>query len=208
MKQSNEFYTSIIGITGGIATGKSTVTEFIREKGFIVIDADKISRDVVEVGMPAYKNIVKTFGKSIINDDLDINRKKLGEIIFSNEKKRKKLNSIMHSRVIQQMIHNINNYNGKEKVIFLDIPLLIEFLEDFKNEGLHLDYIWLVYTSLEIQLERLMKRNSFKKENAMKRINSQMKIEDKVGYADIIINNSKDVKHLKKLINGLLHQFL
>lgn len=204
MRQNN---CEIIGLTGGIATGKSTVTEFLIEKGYKVIDADKIARKVVEVNYPAYKEIVKEFGVEILNKDLTINRTKLGSIVFNSEEKRKRLNSIVHPRVFQEISNLILNYCESEKIVFLDVPLLIEELDLFKKYNIYIDEIWLVYTDKEKQIERLMQRDNFTYEEAEKRISSQLPMKIKKKCADRIINNNKNIKELKNTVDDIINRF-
>ncbi|MBW4827265.1 MAG: dephospho-CoA kinase [Clostridiaceae bacterium] len=204
MRQNN---CEIIGLTGGIATGKSTVTEFLIEKGYKVIDADKIARKVVEVNYPAYKEIVEEFGVEILNKDLTINRTKLGSIVFNSEEKRKRLNSIVHPRVFQEISNLILNYCESEKIVFLDVPLLIEELDLFKKYNIYIDEIWLVYTDKEKQIERLMQRDNFTYEEAEKRISSQLPMKIKKKCADRIINNNKNIKELKNTVDDIINRF-
>lgn len=204
MRQNN---CEIIGLTGGIATGKSTVTEFLIEKGYKVIDADKIARKVVEVNYPAYKEIVEEFGVEILNKDLTINRTKLGSIVFNSEEKRKRLNSIVHPRVFQEISNLILNYCESEKIVFLDVPLLIEELDLFKKYNIYIHEIWLVYTDKEKQIERLMQRDNFTYEEAEKRISSQLPMKIKKKCADRIINNNKNIKELKNTVDDIINRF-
>lgn len=204
MKQNN---CKIIGLTGGIATGKSTVTKFLIGMGFKVIDADKIARKVVEVNYPAYEVIVKEFGREILTEDLTIDRKKLGSIVFNDKGKREKLNSIVHPRVFQEMRKLISNYCHIEKLVFLDIPLLIEELSLFKEYNIDIDEIWLVYTDEEIQIERLMKRDSLSYNDARKRVNSQIPIKTKKKYANKIIDNNKNIEELKNTVKDIINRF-
>ncbi|MCR2045021.1 dephospho-CoA kinase [Anaerosalibacter massiliensis] len=197
----------IIGLTGGIATGKSTVTNFLVENGFKVIDADKIAREVVEVNCPAYKNIVEEFGTKVLNEDFTIDRKKLGDIIFNDKEKREKLNSIVHPRVFYEMKNRISSYCADEQVVFLDIPLLIEGLNLFKKNDINIDEIWLVYTDEEIQIKRLMQRDKLSYEDAKKRIDSQLPMGTKMKYATRIINNNKDIKELKNTLENMIIRF-
>lgn len=197
----------IIGLTGGIATGKSTVTNLLVENGFKVIDADKIAREVVEVNCPAYKDIVEEFGTKVLNEDFIIDRKKLGDIIFNDKEEREKLNSIVHPRVFYEMKNRISSYCGDEQVIFLDIPLLIEGLNLFKKNDINIDEIWLVYTDEEIQIKRLMQRDKLSYEDAKKRIDSQLPMGTKMKYATRIINNNKDIKELKNTLENMLIRF-
>jgi dephospho-CoA kinase len=197
----------IIGLTGGIATGKSTVSKLLQEKGLPVIDADVLARQVVEVGKPAYRDIVTNFGEHILNDDGNIDRQKLGTIIFDSMEHRILLNKIVHPRVMEEIKKRIKELSIISNVIFLDVPLLIEEKDNISSYGIEIDEIWLVYTSYDIQIERLMKREGIDYHNALKRIKSQMSIDKKKKFADIVINNSKDIEHLSKSIDLLISAF-
>jgi len=193
-----------IAITGSISTGKSTVTKLLIERGFPVIDADKVSRKVVEVGKPAYKDIVKQFGDEILNSDMTIDRAKLGNIIFNDGESRLYLNNIVHLRVVEEIIKQVKMYSKNNNIIFLDIPLLIEEMDRLKELGLEFDEIWLVYTDKDMQLKRLMKRDNIDKKNALGKIKSQMSIEDKRKFADVIIDNTEGFEELKNSVDKLL----
>lgn len=204
MKQNRNNNIKIIGITGGIATGKSSVSRLISENGFVVIDCDTIAREVVEIGRPAYKDIVREFGKEILDEDYNINRKKLGNIIFNDEKKRLVLNKIVHPSIIKNIKEQIRFYSSDNDVIFIDMPLLIEELDNLKKYGIIFHEIWLVYVEKHIQIKRLMARDNIDLNKALARINSQMPLDDKLKYADIIIDNSKDFRNLSIQIEELL----
>lgn len=195
-----------IGLTGGIATGKSTVSNIIKEKKYIVIDADKISREVLEVGKPAYDDIVETFGLKILLEDETINRKKLGRLIFSSKRLRDALNSIVHPYVYQEIKRQFNIHCKDNNVVFLDIPLLVETYDMIKAFGIKLDEIWLVYADRKTQLERLMKRDSLFESDALDRINAQLDTEVKKEYASKIIYNTGDIHLLKKNLDEYLSQ--
>ncbi len=202
MTPSNK--TKIIGLTGGIATGKSTVSAILKCKGFKVIDADIIAREVVEIGKSAYNDIVSAFGRQILNEDLTINRSKLGDIIFHDSESRNKLNSIVHPRVTKEILRQINKYSKNNNVIFLDIPLLIEQKEKLKD--LLIDEIWLVYTSQEIQIKRLIKRDNIDFDKASVKIRTQIPIDEKRKYADVIIDNTNDISALKKTLDIIIQK--
>ncbi|WP_069649201.1 dephospho-CoA kinase [Caloranaerobacter ferrireducens] len=207
MKQNRTSNTKIIGLTGGIATGKSTVTKLLKELGYIVIDADKIAREVVEVGKPAYLDIVKEFGRDILEENNQIDRKKLGEIIFKDVEKRRKLNQIVHPRIIQEMINKIKQFCDGNKVIFLDIPLLIEEKNILEKQGLKFDEIWLVYADEENQLSRLIERDKLDMESALNRIRAQMPMTEKLKIADVVIDNNRGISELKDQIIKLLNRY-
>jgi dephospho-CoA kinase len=192
-----------IGLTGGIASGKSTVTEMIRGLGIPVIDADQVARDVVKVGEEAYEQIIKTFGQDILQENGEIDRAKLGAIVFYNEQERKKLNAIVHPAVRRRMLAEKEAYVQKgAKTIVLDIPLL------FESELTHLiDKIIVVYVDDDIQLERLMKRNGFSEEEALARIRSQMPLHEKVKKADAVINNNGTIEETKQQLLQILKEW-
>jgi len=204
MNQNNR---KIIGLTGGIASGKSTVSNILKFMGFNVIDADVISREVVEIGKPAYFEIVEHFGRDIIDEDGNINRKKLGSIIFNDDNEREKLNLIVHPYIFAAIKDYIEK-DSESKIIFVDIPLLIEVLDDLQFHGIHFDEIWLVYVDEEIQLKRLMERDSIGKEEAIKRIEAQMPMCLKKKYATRIIDNSGEKNELEGKVKKLVEEVI
>lgn len=176
----------IIGLTGGIASGKSTVSNMLREKGFPIIDADIAARAVVEPGQLALQEVADTFGHDVLMADGSLNREKLGSIIFHDEAKRKQLNEIIHPAVRAWMMAERDKAIEKgHKTIVFDIPLLFESKLTWMA-----DRTVLIYVAPAIQLQRLMNRNGYTEEQASARIKSQMPIEEKKGLADDIIDNS------------------
>src|SRR5699024_4215946 len=135
----------IIGLTGGIASGKSTVSNILKDKGYKIIDADIIAREIIEINKPAYKDIINFFGDSIINKDKTINREELGNIVFSDSDSLKILNNITHPYIYKSMKEYIKKYCDKN-ILFLDIPLLFEEIDEIKKYSIGFDEIWLVYT--------------------------------------------------------------
>ncbi len=192
-----------IGLTGGIASGKSTVSQMFKEAGIVVIDADVIARKVVEVGEEAYEQIVHSFGEDILLPDETIDRPKLGAVIFSSEEKRLTLNSIVHPAVRKQMLKEKENYikNGEETIV-LDIPLLFES----KLTSL-VDRTLLVYVDYETQLMRLMNRNNLNKKDAEDRIQSQMRLKDKIQLADAVIDNNGMIEATKHQFHEICKQW-
>lgn len=178
--------TCVIGLTGSIASGKSTVSLMFDEFNIPVIDADKLARQVVEPDEPAYEEIVETFGEDMLRKDRTIDRKKLGEVVFANKEKLNKLNKIVHPAIRKRMIEKRDAYiKAGEKCVVLDIPLL------FENKLQHLvDRTVLVYVDESVQLERLMKRDHFTEDEAKQRINSQLSLKEKAKLADVIIDNN------------------
>lgn len=194
----------IIGLTGGISTGKSTVSKILKSKGYSIIDADKIAREVVEVNKPAYNDIVKTFGEEILNEDKTLNRKALGKIVFGDEKMREKLNQLTHPHIFESIKSCVIKLCGIKEIIFLDIPLLFEQFHLWGEYQIEFDEIWLVYLERDLQLERLMARDNISEEEAIARIESQMDIENKKTRSSRVIDNSGDIEDLKKQIDKLL----
>jgi dephospho-CoA kinase len=192
--------TVVIGLTGGIASGKSTVSNMFRNRGIRVIDADQISREVVEVGRPAYHQIVEAFGEEILHDDKTINREKLGAIIFSDDNKRQQLNQIVHPAVRTEMLKQTGEEKEKSaKQIVLDIPLL------FESKLTHMvDKTVLVYVDEQTQLERLMKRNGYSEEEAKVRIQSQLPLKEKIKLADVVINNNGSIEETEAQLQKFL----
>ncbi|KZE64544.1 dephospho-CoA kinase [Fictibacillus phosphorivorans] len=191
----------IIGLTGGIATGKSTVSQILRNQGIPVVDADIISREVVMPGKEAYAKIVASFGADILCEDKTINRARLGEIIFNDSVQRNVLNDIVHPAVRKEMRLQAESYlkSGESRVV-MDIPLL------FESKLTHMvDRTWLVYAKPEIQLERLMLRDDFTEQQALSRIQSQMPIDEKKILADIVIENNGSLTELESKILELLY---
>ena len=203
-----QFDVKVIGLTGGIATGKSTVAKIIQEYGDRVIDADKIARDVVERGQPAYKEIVNNLGEGILHEDKSINRRKLGDIIFQDKTLRERLNNIVHPYIFKTIKELIIEYSKSEKYIFVDIPLLIEEMDKFEEYGVCFNEIWLVYTDEATQLNRLVKRDSINREEGIERIKAQMSIDLKRKYATKIIDNCGDFQTLKKQMEKVFYEII
>ncbi|PAB61429.1 dephospho-CoA kinase [Anaeromicrobium sediminis] len=191
--------TKVIGLTGGIASGKSTVSNMLRDRNIPIIDADLISRQIVEPGSPTLHEISKAFGCDVLKEDGTLDRKKLGNIVFSDKCKLEKLNEITHKRIGEEFVKRIEELKKDNKLIIVDAPLLIEAkMMDLVDE------IWLVVVDEQVQIDRLMKRNNLSKEDAIKRIKSQMSLEEKKKYAHIIIDNNKNIHHLKEQVEYIL----
>ena len=187
----------VIGLTGGIASGKTTISNILKELGAIIIDADKIARKVVERGSPALKEIEEHFGSEILFENRRLNRKKLGNIVFNDTGSLKKLNEIVHPYIVEKIIDEINRYREtyNNRVIILDAALLIEL-----NLMNLVEEVWLIVVPEKMQLERLVERENISTDQAQKRIDVQIAFEDKKKYADLIIDNSKDLAYLQAQI--------
>ena len=189
----------VIGLTGGIASGKSTVSAKLKELGAAVIDADLLARDVVRKGEIAYNKIVQCFGADILLPGGDIDRKKLGDIVFSDKEKLELLNSITHPEIINRMKERIQELKAEgAKVIVVDAAILIEM-------GLHkyVDSVWVLSVDRETQLKRLVERDKFNYREAENRINSQFTNEVRKKYADVVIDNSKPIEEVEKRLEEL-----
>lgn len=194
----------VIGLTGGIASGKSTVSAMLRDKGFTVIDADVESRAAVEKGMGAYGEIVKHFGSDILNAEGDIDRAKLGAIVFNNETQRLKLNSIVHPAVRKNMLEKRDAALDRgELLVIMDIPLLFE-----SKLTAMIDRTLLVYVDADVQLKRLMERNNFSKEEALARIRAQMPLAEKRKLTNDTIDNNGSIEETAKQLDELLTKYL
>ncbi|MCY7676694.1 dephospho-CoA kinase [Bacillus safensis] len=195
--------TLVIGLTGGIASGKSTVSQMIKEQGIRVVDADVIAKEAVAKGTPALQQIVQTFGEDVLLPNGELNRQQLGAIIFSDEEKRKQLNAIVHPEVRKEMLKQRDEgVAQQETFVVLDIPLLFES----QLESL-VDRIIVVYTTPELQLSRLMNRNDLSEEEALNRIHSQQSLEEKCKKADRVIENTQDLAFIRKQLQNILNEW-
>lgn len=179
-----------IGLTGGISTGKSTVSQLLLNKGATIIDADLIAREVVLPGSPVLARIAEHFGQQVIAEDGSLHRKQLGQIIFSDEQARKALEDIMHPSIRELIRERIQEAERShpENLVVADIPLLYESKLQSMFEA-----VMVVYVPHELQLERLMERDKLSEAEAIKRLTAQMPIEQKKQLADIVIENSGTV---------------
>ncbi|KAJ1307978.1 hypothetical protein OPQ81_002053 [Rhizoctonia solani] len=193
----------IVGLTGGIASGKSTVSSLLRSHGIPVIDADLLAREVVEPGTRGHAAICATFGTGILKEgSQEIDRKKLGEIIFNDEYKRKQLNAIVHPAVRKAMFSSvIRCWLRGERVCVLDVPLLVE-TGMWKQMG----KVVVVYISKELQMQRLMRRDSSDRAAAQSRVSSQLPLASKLEYADIVIDNSGSIADTERQIASLVQK--
>ena len=188
----------IIGITGSIACGKSTISNYLKSKGYIVIDADKIGHEALDDDYVKEK-LILAFGNEILEDN-KINRQKLGELVFGNSSNLNVLNSIIHPEIRKKILQKIDKNNDKE-FIFIDVALLFEA----KFDDL-VDKIIVVYVDKNTQLTRLMKRNSISKKEALSRIVSQMSPIEKAKLGDYTVNNNLDVINTYEQVDKVLSE--
>lgn len=189
----------IIGLTGGIASGKSTVVEMIKEAGYKVIDADQLVHDMQTKGGRLYQALLDWLGEAILLSDGELNRPKLGQLIFSSEEMRHQSAEIQGKIIREELAAKRDCLAKKEDVFFMDIPLLIE--NDYQD---WFDQIWLVTVSPEVQRQRLMKRNHLSAEEADMRIASQMPLSEKLPYASLVINNNGSIDDLKEKVKNAI----
>lgn len=191
--------TMIIGLTGGIASGKSTVVEMIKEAGYKVIDADQLVHDMQAKGGRLYRALLDWLGEDILLSDGELNRPKLGQLIFSSEEMRYQSAEIQGKIIREELAAKRDCLAKEEDVFFMDIPLLVENgYQDW------FDQIWLVALSPEVQRQRLMKRNHLSAEEAGMRIASQMPLAEKLPYASLVIDNNGSIDDLKEKVKSAI----
>jgi len=189
----------IVVLTGSVGTGKSTVTKFFRQLGAYIIDWDELAREVTRPHLRAWKEIVEYFGKSILNEDLTINRQKLAEIAFSDKEKVAKLNQIVHPEVFKEDERITNEIKSldPDALIIKDIPLLFEL-----TRPVYVDKVVVVSASEQTQLRRLEEKG-MSREDAQSRIKSQLPLEEKIKSADFVINNDGPLEETKKQVEEI-----
>ena len=194
--------TRVIGLTGGIGSGKSTVSRFLAELGAAVIDADKIGHEVYRPDTDTWRKLVKTFGRGILTADNTIDRKKLGAIVFSNEEELKRLNAIIHPQITEVIKKQIDDYRRKDaKVIVLDAPVLLE--AHAKNL---VDEVWVVVANEENVIKRAVARTGLREEQIRDRIRAQMSKTERIKNAQVIIYNDGTPEDLRGKIKKLWEQ--
>ena len=194
----------VVGLTGGIATGKSTVAQMFKRCGAIIIDADQLARDVVRPGKPAWREIVKVFGDGVLNQDGSINRHALGTIVFHNRRKLRRLEHIIHPRVAREQQHLARRIakRASHAVVVYEVPLLFE-------SGAHqrVDTIIVVTADRETQIARLKHRNGMTRAEALRRIKNQMPLAQKVRRADVVLDGTGDKTLVRKEVRRLYNTF-
>jgi dephospho-CoA kinase len=192
----------IIGLTGGIVGGKSTAASMFRDLGAKIVDADELGHSVILPHKPAWEKITSLFGKDILQNDLTIDRGKLGKIVFTNQALLKKLNEITHPEIIKLIKKEINlainKTQNQEKMLFIDAALIYEA----KIDRL-MDKVIVVYINENEQVKRLIKRNNISKEEALQRIKSQMPMKEKVKMADYVIDNSNSLDKTREQVETI-----
>ncbi|WP_410262261.1 dephospho-CoA kinase [Alkalibacterium sp.] len=190
----------VLGLTGGIASGKSTVGQYLKKSGYPVIDADIIAREIMEPGESTYSKVVDYFGGEIVNKDRSINRKLLGEIVFSDNDKLRHLNALVQKDIFNEMMERKKEMCERGyPLIVMDIPLLYEIGYDD-----YVDEVMVVYTDYATQLSRLRNRDQLTEEEAVKRIEVQESLEIKKNKADVVIDNNGTISQTIQQIDEWL----
>ena len=190
----------LVGLTGGMGSGRSLAASYFRELGAQMIDADRISRELVAPEKPAWKEIIEEFGSSVLNSDQTLNRKQVAAIVFNDESKRKKLEDIIHPRVIVEERRLYERYRQENSRVLavIDAALLIES-GNYKN----VDTVIVVQCGREEQIRRVMERDGTVRSEVENRLNSQMSLEEKVGFGDYILRNDGTRESLKSQVGEL-----
>lgn len=191
----------VIGLTGGIASGKSTVSAMLRDLGLNVLDADKVAREIVEPGQRAYNDIVREFGPQVVAPDGSLDRKVLGDLVFSQPELRMRLNQITHPRLWEVFDHRMKEMPPGTRIVIWDVALLLE-----TNMDRRVDEVWLVWVDEARQIERLMKRDSLSEAEAESRLRAQMSIGDKMKRADRLIDNRGSVEETRATVTRFYNQ--
>ena len=189
----------VIGLTGGISSGKSTVSQFLAELGAVIIDADKIGHEVLKPDSEVWREVVAAFGKQIITANGAIDREKLGEIVFSNSEARSRLNQIMHPRIYDMVKTRLDEYRRQETgIVVLEAPLLLE-----AGWTSLVDEVWVTTASEATVLKRLRERTGLSEKESLARIRSQLPAEERVKHADVVINADCSLGELKAKVKEL-----
>lgn len=196
-----------VGLTGNIGTGKSTVAQMFESLGAIIIDADAIARTYLTKGMKGYEEVIKRYGRKILDQNLEINRQAVAEIVFKDENERKWLEQLVHPYVFQRIHEEISKRNNKKGIIIVDVPLLFE---TGANSWLHPTIV--VFCDKAIQIKRIQDRSpNLSTKHILNRLNAQIPMEKKVTMADFVIDNSFSIKHtqqqVKRIWNELRHVY-
>lgn len=192
--------TITIGITGGSGCGKTTVCNILKNNGAYIIDADKIGHQIIQKGEKAYFDLIDAFGVEILDKDKQINRKKLGEIVFNDKEKLKILNNITHKHIIKTIKYNLNLLKQQNvyKYIVVDAALLIQ-----TNLHKEVDTVWVIDSPLNLRIQRLKKRDNLSEDLIIKRIEKQMAFDDLKNYADFVLINDENI-NLEKVVTKQL----
>jgi len=190
----------LIGLTGGIGAGKSTVSDYLKQKGYPVLDADLVAREIVEPGTETLSELSRTFGEEILNPDRSLDRGALAKIAFSDPENKKILDQIMHGKVIEILLSRAKAMT-EEPVVFIDVPLLFETGMDR-----YMDQVWLVDADEDVRIQRVMERDGSSMEDVRKRIRYQSGRDEKIKRSDVVLNNCCDRDILYEQIDERLSE--
>lgn len=194
----------VIGLTGGIASGKSTVSMLLKQKGAVIIDADNIARQILEPNKPAWVEVIKHFGREILQNNNEIDRKKLANIVFSDKGQLEVLNSITHPIIINEIKKRIESYSKTNKVVVVDAALILELGLDRL-----VDEVWVIAIDEKTQLKRLLEREkNMSRQEALARIRSQMPQTEKIKLADRVLDNNGSLDDIKNQIEILWREII
>ncbi len=193
----------LAGLTGGMGSGKTTVGKLFQSRGAYVLDADEICRSLVEPGKPAWQETVDLLGNEVLRDDQTLDRRKVADIVFNDPEKKKALESILHPRVMEeeQAIYKDIMKDDPGALVIIDAALLIES-ENYRQ----VDKVIVIACDIEIQLRRIMAKNTFSREDAQRRLQQQMPLEEKVKFADYVLHNDSGLSELEEKVEALFHQ--
>jgi dephospho-CoA kinase len=193
----------IVGLTGGVASGKTALSQVLKEEGAYIIDADQIARELVQPQQPAWNELVGAFGKEILQEDGSIHRKKLADKVFADPEKRKLLNQILHPRIKEEMDRRTREIGQKdpEAIVVIDAPLIVE-LRDHRE----MDKLIVVTSTQTQQIERLKERDGINPEEALRILSSQMPVEEKVKLADYVIRNEGSLEETKESVKEVFKE--
>jgi dephospho-CoA kinase len=185
----------IVGLTGGVASGKTAVSQVLKEEGAYIIDADQIARELVQPHKPAWNELIRAFGQEILREDGSIHRKKLAEKVFADPEQRKLLNQVLHPRIKEEMDRRAKEIGQKdpEAIVMIDAPLIVE-LGDHRE----MDKLIVVTSTQTQQIERLKDRDGTSPEEALRIVSSQMPLEEKLKFADFVIRNEGSLEETRK----------
>ncbi len=193
----------IVGLTGGVASGKTALSQVLKEEGAYIIDADQIARELVQPYTPAWNELVRSFGKEILQGDGSIHRKKLAEKVFTDPEKRKLLNRILHPRIKEEMDRRAREIGQKdpEAIVVIDAPLIVEL-----GNHREMDKLIVVTSTPTQQIERLKERDGINSEEALRILSSQMPAEEKVKLADYVIRNEGSLEETKESVKEVFKE--
>lgn len=193
----------LVGLTGGMGSGKTTVAQLFKALGAYTLDADEICRSLVETEKPAWREVVDLLGKGILRDDHTLDRRKVADIVFKDPEKKKALEAILHPRVMEeeQAIFRDILKSDPRALVIIDAALLIES-ENYRK----VDKVIVIACDEKTQLDRIMAKKTFSREDAQRRLQQQMPLEEKIQFADYVVHNDSELSELKKKVEGLFHQ--